>query len=149
MQLHLALENHFLEELVLANVRANVLPDLAIGEQQPDAESIHPRIVSYGRKVLDALFHQSPNKVLGISAQPEAAHHDAGAIRDVVDCLVRIAHDFVHDQPLTESFAVEFRTVDSTAIEAMISSGDGRVRTLPPTAAYRDSHECAPVAVPA
>src|SRR5207253_8885235 len=36
-------------------------------------------------------------------ALPEAAHHDAFAIRDVADRLVCIAHDLVHDQLLPEA----------------------------------------------
>ena len=48
LQLHLPFENHLLEQLILADVGANVLPDLPVRKQQSDAESVDARIIADG-----------------------------------------------------------------------------------------------------
>ena len=64
-------------------------PDLAIGQQQTDAETVDPGIVADGGEILRALLCQRADQVLGHAAQPEAADHDGGSVENVAEWLLR------------------------------------------------------------
>src|SRR4029077_2003489 len=63
VKLQLALQNQLLEQFVFPDVSPGMLEDLARGQQQAVAQSIHPDIVADGRQVLRSLANQGANQV--------------------------------------------------------------------------------------
>src|SRR6266540_275197 len=102
-ELHLDLAGEVLplELLVLADVGRDDLPDLLRLEEGAEAELGRPAVVGDERQALHALPVEGRDEVLGIPAEPEPRHHDAGAVRDIRDRLVRRRDDLVHGSLLT------------------------------------------------
>src|SRR5438046_1613252 len=75
-----------------------MLANLSGRQQQPHTEAIHANVVADRRKVLYAFAYQSTNEVLRNSAQPKPAHHDGGAFENVLDGLIRVGDDFIHEK---------------------------------------------------
>ena len=96
VQIELALQNHLLQQFVFADVGPDVFDDLAGGEQQAVAQSVHADVVADGREILRALADQGANQVFRDAAQSESANHDGGAIEDVFDGFVGVGYDFIH-----------------------------------------------------
>src|SRR5581483_1955279 len=96
LEVDLALENHLLQQLVLADVCTDVLANLTCRKQQSHSEAVHPGIVADGGEVLDTFLDHRADQVLRNPAQPKSAHHDAGAVEDIAHRLVGISHQFVH-----------------------------------------------------
>jgi hypothetical protein len=90
-------EVHLFEDLVLAHVRRDHLPHLAVLEEGGDPEVVGARVVAHHGEVLRPLLVQGGDEVLGDPAQAEARHHDGGAVRDVPDRRRRVLHHLVHD----------------------------------------------------
>src|SRR5207245_336711 len=86
VQLNLALWDHLLQQLIFADVGADMLANLSGRQQQPHTEAIHANVVADRRKVLYAFAYQSTNEVLRNSAQPKPTHHDGGAIENLLNC---------------------------------------------------------------
>ena len=96
VQLEFALQNHLLQQFVFADVSPDVFDDLARGQQQAVAQSVHADVVADCLEVFRALTDQCANQVFGDSAQSESANHESGAIGDVFDGFVGVGNDFIH-----------------------------------------------------
>src|SRR5439155_11191769 len=95
----LAREKLALEFLVLSDVSGNHLADLARLQQHADAEVVHARVVADDGEVPGPPSAQRRNEPLGNAAQPEAAHHDRGAVGNERDRLLGAREHFVHRRP--------------------------------------------------
>ena len=102
------------EELVLANIGRDHLPDLARLEQDAEADAVDARIVGNDRQVFHARFADREDQRFRNAAEAEDAGHDGHAVFQKTrqrGCRVRI--NFPHDRrraPL-QSFA-EVRRMD-------------------------------------
>ena len=85
-----------LEFLVLADVGRDHLAHLPRAQQRPDAVVVDAGVVADDGQVLGAAAMQRGDQVFGNAAQPEAAHHDGGAIGNDGDRLVGGGQHFVH-----------------------------------------------------
>src|SRR5690606_34127972 len=72
-----------LELLVLADVRRDHLPDLAVLEQEPEPEVVDPAVVGHDHEILRAERAERRDAVLRDAAEAEAAREEGGAARDV------------------------------------------------------------------
>ena len=86
-----------LEFLVLADVGRDHLADLPRAQQRADAVIVDAGVVADDGEVLGAAAMQRGDQVFGNAAEPEAAHHDGGAIGNDGDRLVGGGQHFVHD----------------------------------------------------
>ena len=80
LQLELAGEIELGEQLVLADIARNHLPDLAAGQKDPQAEVVHAAVVGNHGQVLHAHLADARDQVLGDAAEAEAARHDRHAV---------------------------------------------------------------------
>ena len=99
LQINLALQHHLFQQLVFANVGANVLLDLAVGQQKAQAEVINAHIVGDSGEVPDVLAHQRLNQVLGDATEPEAPEHDGSPVGNVSNGLIGAGDYLVHPLP--------------------------------------------------
>jgi hypothetical protein len=109
VQLHLqfAAQNELFEQLVLADVRGNHFFNLAILQQQPDAEVVDAGVIADNGKVLGAFAANRSNKIFRNAAQAEPAHQNRHAIAQIGDGSVGGSDAFVHG----ESFSIAGRFV--------------------------------------
>src|SRR6185437_6565921 len=96
LQVEPFLEDHLLEKPVFADIAADVALNLACVEEQSHAKAVDSDVVANGVEVLHAFAHQGANQVFGDAAETEAAHHDGGALKDVLNGLVCTGDDFIH-----------------------------------------------------
>ena len=80
LQFEVAIEILLFEQLVLADIRADHLPDLPGLEQHPQAEPVSPGIVGDDRQILDASRLDLGDQAFRVARQPEAARHDRHAV---------------------------------------------------------------------
>ena len=85
-----------LEFLVLADVGRDHLAHLPRPQQRTDAVVVDAGVVADDGQVLRAAAMQRRDQVFGNAAQPEAAHHDGGAVGNDGDRLVGGGQHFVH-----------------------------------------------------
>ncbi len=64
VEFHCAVQHHLFEQFVFADVRSDVPPDLAVRQEQSDAEAIDASVVADGGQVLDALPGERADQVL-------------------------------------------------------------------------------------
>jgi hypothetical protein len=81
-QLQLAGQIQLGEQLVLADVGADHLPDLPAGQQHAQPEVVDAAVVGDHGQVLDARVADRRDQVLRDAAQPEAARHDRHAVEE-------------------------------------------------------------------
>src|SRR5262249_52293311 len=88
-----------LELFVFADVGRDHAADLARSQQQAGPEVVDAYVVADERQIPRAAPQQGVDQVLGNPAQPEAAHHDGGAVwyhrRRFVDAAEHLVHDAV------------------------------------------------------
>ena len=79
-----------------AEVACGLLRSAGIDCAYRDTEAIDARVVANRGEILDALFDESSDQVLGISAEPETADHDGGSVEYILNRLFGAGYDFVH-----------------------------------------------------
>ena len=80
LQLQLARQVELLEQLVLADVGADHLVDLAVCQQQAEAEAVDAAIVGDDRQATGSGVADRGDQVFGDAAKAEAAGHDGHAV---------------------------------------------------------------------
>jgi hypothetical protein len=100
LDLDLALEELAGELLVLADVGADHLPDLAAVEQLAEPPAVDAAIVADHGEALDAALDDGVDQVLGDAAQAEAAGDDGHVVvQEAGERRRRIRMDFLHQSP--------------------------------------------------
>ena len=94
--LQFSAQYEFFEESILANISGDHLLDLALLEQQANAEVIHSCIVTNDGQILRSLVSQSSDEVLRNSAQSKPTHHNGGTIANIRDGFVCVGDELVH-----------------------------------------------------
>ena len=131
VQIDLAVEHHFFQQFVFADVGADVLRDLSGGEQQAHAEAVDAGVVADGGEIFRAFADQRANQVFRDAAQSEPAHHDGGAVEDVSDGFVGIGYDFVHGiRIVTKVKTVELFSVRSSRSDRLATDCRGQLSVL-------------------
>ncbi len=84
LHLQLAAEELACEFGVFAHVAADHLVDLAVPEEDAQAEVIHAGVVGIAGQALDAGLGQGADEVLGNAAEPETTYGEVGPVRNVL-----------------------------------------------------------------
>ncbi len=86
------------EQLVLADIGRDHLPDLPGLEQPAQSDAVDPGIIGHHGEVLDAGVAQRVGQGLGDAAQAKAAGHDHHAVlENAVECRFGVRIDLVHE----------------------------------------------------
>src|SRR6267378_5049934 len=96
LHLQLATEDKLLEEFVFADVRGDHFLDLALLEQEADAEIVDAGVVADDGEVFRPFAADGGDKILRDATEAEAAHEDGGAVDEVGDGGVGGGGAFVH-----------------------------------------------------
>ena len=96
VEMHRAVQHHLFQQFIFANVSSDMVPDLAIGEQQSHTEAVDANVIADGGEVLNALAGKRADQVLRHPAQTKSTHHDGGAVKHVLDRLFGARYNFVH-----------------------------------------------------
>ena len=103
IELHRSIEDHSLEQLILADVGSDVMPDLTASQQQSHTEAIDAGIVADGCQIFGPLVSQRADQVLRHATKAKAADHDGCAVKYVVDSLFGACDDFVHGKEILQA----------------------------------------------
>src|SRR5690242_1438832 len=98
LDLQLAAKHKLLEELVLPDVGRDHFLDLALLEEQTDAEVIHAGVIADDGEVLRAFAANGGDEVLRDAAEAEATHEYGGAVVELGDGGVCGSDAFVHEE---------------------------------------------------
>src|SRR5579883_2078121 len=90
-------ENKLFEKLVFADVGGDHFFDLAILQEQADAEVVGAGVVADDGEVFDALAADRVDEIFRDAAEAEAAHQDGHAVAQVGDGGVGGVDAFVHE----------------------------------------------------
>ena len=96
-QIDLSFENHLFQQLVFADVGSDMPANLSCGQQKAHAQAIHSDVVADGGEILCALLNQRADQIFRIATEPEAADHNSRAVEDIVDGLIGVGNDLVHE----------------------------------------------------
>ena len=96
LDLQLAAQDQLLEEFIFANVSGNHFFDLAILQEDADAEVVDAGIVADDGEILGAFAADGSDEVFGDAAEAEASHEDRGTISEVGDGGVGAGDPFIH-----------------------------------------------------
>src|SRR5712692_1827389 len=96
--LQLATEDQLLEEFVLADIGGDHFFDLALLEEQANAEVIDACVVADDGEVFCSFAADGGDKIFRDAAEAEAAHQDGGAVFKVRNAGVSRGDAFVHGE---------------------------------------------------
>src|ERR1700746_2423442 len=91
-----AAQNELLEQFVFSNVSRNHFLDLAILQQQANAEVVHTGVVAHNCQVPGAVASQRLNEIFGNATQAKSAHKDGHAIAQIRQCHIGRCNAFIH-----------------------------------------------------
>src|SRR5262249_25526692 len=94
--LQLAAKDELLEEFVLADVSGDHFLDLALLQQQADAEIVDARVVADNGKVFCAFAAHGGDQVLRNTTEAEATHENGCAVGKLGDGGVSGSDSLVH-----------------------------------------------------